>query len=188
MKEFSQISEDEKWQAVVNCDRKFDGIFFYGVKTTEIFCKPSCKSKNPARTNAIFFENLADALASGFRPCKRCCPDQTGFEPELDLVAKAKMIINADYDHSINMTSLSKRLGISSNHLSRLFKRHNGLTPSKYITKIRVDKALTLLNREELSIADIVYTTGFKSVSNFYKCFKAQTGHSPNEHRKNRGV
>ena len=188
MKEFSQISDDEKWQAVVNCDRKYDGIFFYGVKTTEIFCKPSCKSKNPVRANTIFFARLADALASGFRPCKRCCPDQTGFEPELDLVAKAKMIIDADYEHSLDITSLSKRLGISSNHLIRLFKRHNGLTPSKYITKIRVDKALTLLNREDLSIADIVYTTGFKSVSNFYKCFKAQTGHSPHEHRKNRGV
>ena len=105
----------------------------------------------------------------------------------MDLVAKAKMIMDADYERAIDMTSLSKRLGISSNHLSRLFKRHSGLTPSKYITKIRVDKALTLLNREELSIADIVYATGFKSVSNFYKCFKAQTGHSPNEHRKNRG-
>ena len=62
MKEFSQISDDEKWQAIVYCDKKYDGIFFYGVKTTEIFCKPSCKSKNPARTNAIFFENLADGL------------------------------------------------------------------------------------------------------------------------------
>lgn len=188
MKEFSQISDDEKWQAVVNCDKNYDGIFFYGVKTTDIFCRPSCKSKNPVRANTIFFKHLTDALANGFRPCKRCCPDQTGFEPELDVVAKAKMIIDTYYEHCIDMGSLSKGLGISSNHLVRLFKRYNGLTPSKYLTKTRVDKALTLLNRQELSIADIVYMTGFKSVSNFYKCFKEQTGHSPNEHRKNRGV
>ena len=186
MKESIKIHDMEKWQAVESCDSKYDGMFFYGVKTTGIFCRPSCKSKTPIRANVIFFDNVANAIEAGFRPCKRCCPDKIVFEPDLELVKKAKDIFDAGYNKTIKLNDISKHLGVSTNHLIKLFKQHSGVTPIQYIAKIRVDKATELLNKRDINILDIAYMTGFKSLSNFYKCFKQQTGYTPNGHRKNR--
>jgi AraC family transcriptional regulator of adaptative response / methylphosphotriester-DNA alkyltransferase methyltransferase len=98
MKESIRILDIEKWQAVISCDSNYDGIFFYGVKTTGIFCRPSCKSKTPLRGNVIFFDNIANALEIGLRPCKRCCPDKVVFQPELELVKEAKGIFDVGYN------------------------------------------------------------------------------------------
>jgi len=123
----------------------------------------------------------------GFRPCKRCRPDKVVFEPDFELMKKAKDIFDTEYNRQVDLSQISKQLGVSINHLVRLFKQHSGLTPSQYIVKIRVDKATELLNQTDINILEIAYMTGFKSLSNFYKCFKEQTGHTPNEHRKSRG-
>ncbi len=71
-----QISDTEKWQAVVNCDKGYDGLFFYGVTTTGIFCRPACRAKTPRRENVVFFGNAEQAIEAGFRPCKKCRPDR----------------------------------------------------------------------------------------------------------------
>lgn len=184
MKEPSKISDCEKWQAVINCDRRYDGIFFYGVKTTGIFCKPSCKSKTPHRDNVVFWGNPAIAMECGFRACKRCRPEKAIFEPDLELLKKTKDIFDAKYSEQVELNLISKQLGVSKSHLIRLFKLHSGLTPTQYIAKVRVDKAVELLNQTDMNILEIAYAVGFKSLSNFYKCFKEQTGHSPKEHRK----
>ena len=184
MKETIRISDDEKWQAVVSCDRNYDGMFFYGVKTTGIFCRPSCKSKTPIRGNVTFFNNAAEAIEKGFRSCKRCCPDKLVFEPDLELIKRAKYIFNVDYSGKINLNNISKKLGISKNHLIRIFKKYTGTTPVQYIAKIRVDEAKKLLSEGERSIIEVAYESGFKSLSNFYKCFKEHTGYTPNKHRK----
>lgn len=186
MKEPIRISDNEKWQAVVSCDRSYDGIFFYGVKTTGIFCRPSCKSKTPIRDNVAFFDSAAKAIELGFRPCKRCCPDKIVYEPDLELIKKAKDMFDADYNKEIQLKHISKQLGVSKNHLIRLFKQHIGITPTQYISKIRVKKAEKLLNKRDISILEVSYAAGFKSLSNFYKCFKEHTGHTPNEHRKSK--
>ncbi|SNT04127.1 AraC family transcriptional regulator, regulatory protein of adaptative response / methylphosphotriester-DNA alkyltransferase methyltransferase [Anaerovirgula multivorans] len=162
-------------------------MFFYGVKTTGIFCRSSCKSKTPVRDNVTFFDKAAEAIELGFRPCKRCRPDQLVFEPDLELIKKAKDIFDTDYNKQIDLSQISKQLGLSINHLIRLFKQHSGLTPTRYIAKRRVEKAAELLNQTDINILEISYTTGFKSLSNFYKCFKEETGHTPNEYRKSRG-
>lgn len=185
MKQSSRISDIEKWQAVISCDSNYDGIFFYGVQTTGIFCRPSCKSKTPLHTNVIFFDSIANALETGLRPCKRCCPDKVVFQPDLKLVKEAKDTFDVGYKNPINIAHISKQLGVSTNHLIKLFKEHYGFTPSQYIVKIRVDKAAELLNQKDISIIDIAYMTGFMSLSNFYKCFKQQIGYTPNDYRKN---
>lgn len=184
MKKPSSISDNEKWQAVVSCNRSYDGLFFYGVKTTKIFCRPSCKSRTPIRNNVNFFDNATNAIEKGFRPCKRCCPDKVVFQPELDFIKKAEDIFDVDYNKQINLSDVSKELGVSINHLIRLFKGYSGVTPMQYITKKRVDKAKELLNQNDLSIIDVAYTTGFKSLSNFYKCFKEHTGYTPIKYKK----
>ncbi|HYF81944.1 MAG TPA: Ada metal-binding domain-containing protein [Clostridia bacterium] len=187
MKEYLTISDSEKWQAVVDCDKSYDGLFLYGVKTTGIFCRPSCRARTPASENVVFFDNSTNAVSAGFRPCKKCCPDKTVFEPDLELVKKAKDIFDASYAGFIEINQAARQLGVSSNHLARLFKKQYGRTPTQYITGLRVDKATELLKHPDASILEIAYMTGFKSISNFYKCFKEQTNHTPREYIKSRG-
>lgn len=187
MNEPVKISDNEKWKAVESCDSNYDGTFFYGVRTTGIFCRPSCKSKTPVQGNATFFNSAASAMAAGFRPCKRCCPDKIVFEPDSELINKVKVILEADYNNKVDLQQISKQLGVSTNHLIKIFKRHNSFTPTQYLIKIRINKASELLNQTDISILEIAYMTGFKSLSNFYKCFTEQTGRTPNECRKGRG-
>jgi AraC family transcriptional regulator of adaptative response / methylphosphotriester-DNA alkyltransferase methyltransferase len=187
MKKPVTISDDEKWEAVINCDKNYDGVFFYGVKTTEIFCRPSCKSKTPMRVNVVFFDDAAKAIESGFRPCKRCCPDEIVFQPDLELIKKAKELFDDNYTRHIDLAQISKQLGVSPNHLIKLFKLHCGLTPKQYIIKIRVAKAVKLLEQTHASIVEIAYAAGFKSLSSFYKCFKDQTGYTPSEYKRSCG-
>ncbi|MHB1392860.1 MAG: bifunctional transcriptional activator/DNA repair enzyme AdaA [Clostridia bacterium] len=182
-----QISEDEKWKTVVSCKKDYDGLFFYGVKTTGIFCRPSCSAKTPVRTNVVFFENGINAIDAGFRPCKKCRPDKAVFEPDLELVKKAKDIFDANYAESIEVGHAAKQLGVSPSHLARLFKKHCGTTPAQYITGLRVGKAAELLRQTDIGILEIAYMTGFKSLSNFYKRFKEQTGYAPKEYREHGG-
>lgn len=179
-----RISDNEKWKAVVSCDDSYDGLFFYGVKTTGIFCRPSCRAKTPARENVVFFDNVEAAAAASLRPCKKCRPDKESFEPDLELVEKAKAMFDADYAGTIEIEQTAKKLGISPNHLTRLFKKQLGIAPVQYITALRVEKAAEMLARTDASILDIALMTGFKSLSNFYKCFKEKTGHTPKEYRE----
>ncbi|HEX2926950.1 MAG TPA: helix-turn-helix domain-containing protein [Ruminiclostridium sp.] len=151
-----------------------------------MFCRPQCSSKTPMRTNVVFFPTAAKASDAGFRPCKKCRPDYTSFEPDLDLVNKAMEIFNAEFDTSIDFNCISKQLGVSTNHLIRLFKQHKGLTPNQYISGLRIDRAVELLKEKQVTILDAAYMTGFKTLSNFYRCFRIQKGCSPNEYRKNR--
>jgi len=187
MEKRSEIPEDEKWQAVAICDANYDGRFCYGVRTTRIFCRPSCRSRTPVRRNVVYFADAAEALAADYRPCKRCRPDQAVFAPDRELVQKAKAILDTDYDKTVDLTEISRQLGVSPNHLARLFKSHMNLTPAQYITRLRIDKAAELLSGSGISILETAHATGFKSISSFYRHFKEQTGQPPNEYRKNRG-
>lgn len=185
MKEYGSLLPEEKWQAVIQCDSRYDGIFFYGVRTTGIFCRPSCKSKAPVPGNIIFFEHPAEARQLGFRPCKRCCPERTVFQPELELVKKVQKIIDDGYQNRVDVQHISRQLGVSKNHLIKLFKRYCGVTPAQYITSRRVAKAIELLRQGEAGILEVAYAAGFRSLSTFYKCFKERTGYAPGEVREN---
>lgn len=176
-----KISDSEKWNAVVECDKHYDGLFYYGVKTTKIFCKPSCRSKLPLRKNTVFFVNREGTLKENFRPCKRCRPDLLSYYPNNELIIKIKKFIEENYCNTINIESLAKDLGISRSHLSRIFKGTEKISIVDYITKTRIDKSLELLKANDLKIIDIAYSVGFQSLSNYYRCFKKQIKLTPNE-------
>lgn len=187
MNKAGQISDNEKWQAVVSCKESYDGLFLYGVKTTGIFCRPSCRAKTPVRENVVFFDNATNAVNEGFRPCKKCCPDKAVFEPDLELVKKAKDIIDDNYTDSIEADDIGKWIGVSSNHLTRLFKKQYGITPTRYIKGLRVKKAVELLEKTDAKVSEVAYSTGFKSLSGFYKHFKEQIGYAPTKLRERGG-
>jgi AraC family transcriptional regulator of adaptative response / methylphosphotriester-DNA alkyltransferase methyltransferase len=188
MERIAGISDEEKYAAVVSCDRGYDGLFFYGVRTTGIFCRPSCSSRTPSCANVVFFDNAESAVKSGFRPCKKCRPDREAYDPDLDLVRKARDIFDRDFCLPIDMSSVSRQLGVSIGHLVRLFRQYEGMTPARYITKLRIQKAAEMLKNGDTGIMDAALGAGFKSLSYFYKLFKAETGHTPKKYKGSRGV
>lgn len=180
------LSED-KWEAVVNCDKRYDGLFYYAVKTTGIFCRPSCKAKPSLKKNTLFFDSVDKALKEGFRPCKMCRPDikESIYEPNKEIMKKTREILNNSYNKAPNLSNIAHELGFSDSHLIRLFKKYYGLTPNEYIIKMKVEKSMELLYQTDLDIITIAYEVGFKSLSNFYKFFKEYAGYTPKEYRKN---
>ena len=178
------LTKDEKWKAVVHCDNSYDGAFFYGVKTTGIFCRPSCKSKEPRRNNVEFFDEIKEAYDYGLRPCKRCRPDLIEFRPMLDLIEKAKHIFDTYFADRFKLAAEFKELGISQNHFIHLFRQQFHMTPVEYINRLRVEKAMQMLSNTDINILNIAILCGFGSLSTFYEFFKKQTRQTPKEYRK----
>ena len=186
MENVQLLTEFEKWEALTNCHSEQDGAFFYGVKTTGVFCRPSCRSREPKRENVVFFESAQDAQISGFRPCKRCRPDLIKYDPADDIAKKAREILDNHYCDSERLQKEIKGLGISRNHLVELFRRKYGVTPAKYISSYKVAKASDLLSNQGISIINIALQCGFKSLSVFYELFRKEKGMTPQEFRKNK--
>lgn len=178
------LTKDEKWKAVVHCDNLYDGVFFYGVKTTGIFCRPSCKSKVPRRNNVEFFDEIKEAYAYGLRSCKRCRPDLIEFRPMLDLIEKAKHIFDTYFADRNKLAAEIKELGISQNYFIHLFRQQFLMTPVEYINRLRVEKAMQMLSNTDTNILKIALQCGFGSLSTFYEFFKKQAGLTPKEYRK----
>jgi len=179
------LTEEEKWNAVVCCDPAYDCLFWYGVKTTGIFCRPSCKSKVPMRNNILFFDDIQQAYDYGLRPCKRCRPDLIGFNPGLEAAQKVKWLLDIYYDDPLALAAESKALGISRNHLITLFRTHYSMTPVEYSNRLRTAKAAQMLREADAAILQIALQCGFGSVSTFYQLFKKHLGFTPQEYRKN---
>lgn len=181
------LSNNDKWNALVKCDEKYDGKFFYGVKTTGIFCRPSCKSKEPLKQNVEFYDNADEAVRNGFRPCKRCRPDLIEYRPVLDMVERAERVFNLYYDDKNKLKLEINALGISQNRLIRLFREQYNMTPVEYLNKLRVERAAKLLQDSDADILTIAMKCGFGSISSFYCLFKHHQGATPGEYRKTGG-
>jgi AraC family transcriptional regulator of adaptative response / methylphosphotriester-DNA alkyltransferase methyltransferase len=181
----ANLMEEEKWQATLACDSAYDGRFFYGVKTTGIFCRPTCKSKSPKRENVIFFDTAEQARESGLRPCKRCRPDLPEFQPLKESAEKIKAVCNRYFlDHTRLKEELAE-IGLGRNRMIQLFQTQYGKTPSEYLNQLRIDSVKVLLADTQNNILKIALQSGFESLSTFYTQFRKVTGVSPKEYRKN---
>ncbi len=175
---------DEMWRAVCENDSAFDGVFFYAVNSTGIFCRPSCKSKVPKRENVRFFETSAQARAAGFRPCKRCRSDLADYQPMHEIAEKARALIEASFSNGRDCAAGLGQLGVSRHRLAEIFLAVHGVTPSEYAAGLRLKIAKQLLLDTGTPIVDIAYATGFGGLSSFYRFFKGRTGFSPAAFRK----
>lgn len=178
-----RFTDDEMWRAVVDCNKEYDGHFFYAVKTVGVFCRPSCKSRTPLRKNTNYFETKEEAEKAGFRPCKRCRPDLLDYAPITELARQIKGLIDDYFNERERLTEEMKRLGVSASHLAVIFKQQYGMAPSQYLNKIRIDYAQKMLAKTNIPIIDIASDTGFSSLSAFYRFFKKQTETTPKEYR-----
>jgi AraC family transcriptional regulator of adaptative response / methylphosphotriester-DNA alkyltransferase methyltransferase len=177
------ISHETMWKAVVASDPAYDGRFCYGVKTTGIFCRPSCKSRPPRRENTLFFPGPAAALAQGYRPCKRCRPDAL-IPPGEDLIRIARLLLDTEYDNPAILAELPGRVGLSRSHLTRLFKQHTGASPRQYLHTLRIHRAEHLLAHGTLTGTGIAYAVGYNTPGRFFAAFRARTGLSPRAWRR----
>ena len=128
----SLAGDDARWRAVQQRDGSTDGQFWYSVHSTGVYCKPSCGARTPLRQNVAFHDSCADAEAAGFRPCKRCKPDQPPLaQRQAQAVAQACRLIEQAAQLP-GTEELALAVGLSRYHFHRLFKRHTGLTPRAY--------------------------------------------------------
>jgi AraC family transcriptional regulator, regulatory protein of adaptative response / methylphosphotriester-DNA alkyltransferase methyltransferase len=178
---------EEMWEAIIHCDPKYDGKFFYGVETTGIFCRPSCKSRNPKRENVRLFATIGEASLAKFRPCKRCNPDDMRW-PDEDLAQHAVDLIHSRYPEALTLQSLSHMLHISPSHLHRTFHRIVGQTPAAHLRSTRLAAAQRLLVETETSITDVAVSVGFQNASHFSTVFHKQYGLSPSGYRQTCGT
>lgn len=177
------MTNQERWAASQANDASFDGAFFYAVKTTQIFCRPSCKSKTPLRANVTFFDTAQEAQQAGYRPCKRCRPDLLEYQPVRELAQQAKALIDTSMQRRIAFAQELRTLGITQHRMAEIFKEHYGVSISEYIRGLRLSKAQALLSETDLPILDVAFQAGFESVSAFYRFFRKQTGCSPAAYR-----
>jgi AraC family transcriptional regulator of adaptative response/methylated-DNA-[protein]-cysteine methyltransferase len=173
---------DPRWPAVVARDREADGCFFYSVKTTGVYCRPSCAARPARPENIAFHATAADAERAGFRPCKRCRPDRLSApEPQAALVAELCRHIE-QADGIPTLQELAGRAGLSAYHLHRVFKQVTGVTPRDYAAAQRAERVRQALVRAD-SVTEAVYDAGYSSNGRFYAESDAVLGMTPGAYR-----
>lgn len=157
------LDAEQAWAAFERRDRAADGRFVAGVRTTGIYCKPSCPARHPRRDNVTFHTDPASARAAGFRACLRCRPDEVGRDRVA--VAAAVALLDAGEPHSLEQ--IARRVGYAPHHFHRLFKRATGVTPAAYTRGRRTGIATAALDAEP-SVTAAVYAAGYSGPSRFY--------------------
>ncbi|AIG25525.1 methylphosphotriester-DNA--protein-cysteine methyltransferase family protein [Brevibacillus sp. 7WMA2] len=176
--------KEEFWKAIVECDPNYDQLFFYGLSTTGIFCKPSCKSRTPKREHVKIYYAASDAIAAGFRPCKRCRPSEpTWKSAEEDAATRLLEMIHDCYNQPVTLREMASRLYVSPFYLQRCFSRCMKITPGKYLTRIRIDEAKKQLLETDRNVSMIASRVGFRNSAYFAAVFQKETGCTPTQYR-----
>jgi AraC family transcriptional regulator of adaptative response/methylated-DNA-[protein]-cysteine methyltransferase len=157
-----------RWRAIAARDPAADGTFLYAVRTTGVYCRPSCGARTPRRENVSFFTVAADAERAGFRPCKRCRPDLPApSERNAQLVAQLCRLIDRA-EQPVTLAALAQHSGLSPYHLHRVFKAVTGLTPRAYAAAGRGRRLRAALEGDD-RVTDAIYQAGYASSGRFYE-------------------
>lgn len=170
-----------RWDAVQRRDPAFDGVFYYSVRTTGVFCRPSCAARTALRQNVAFHASCTDAVAAGFRPCLRCRPDLPPLaERQAAAVAQACALIAAS-EEAPDLDTLAAASGMSKFHFHRIFKAHTGITPKAYAAARRAARVAAQLD-SGTSVTAAIYNAGFNSSGRFYA--DTRLGMTPTRYRQ----
>ncbi|WP_426415481.1 bifunctional DNA-binding transcriptional regulator/O6-methylguanine-DNA methyltransferase Ada [Aestuariirhabdus sp. LZHN29] len=173
-------SEQQMRQAIAARDKTQDGLFFYGVITTRVFCRPSCSSRSANAENLRFFPSVEAAIVAGYRPCKRClAAGET--ERVAGLVAIARHI-ESHADEVLTLATLAGIAGLSPSRLQRLFKAAFGVSPKAYQDAVRMQRFKASLKQGE-GVTDAIFASGFGSVSRVYGEATRNIGMTPKAYR-----
>lgn len=171
---------DVCWNAVVTRDKGFDGVFVVGVRSTKIYCRPSCPSRRPARERVVFFPLPEAAEAAGFRACLRCRPQEAApRDPGLDIVRQICLYVREQAPENIpTLAELGNMARLSPFHLQRIFKRVMGITPRQYAEAWRM-KHLKQRLKEAGTVTEALYDAGYGSASRLYEPAAGRLGMTP---------
>ncbi|MCC7049673.1 MAG: methylphosphotriester-DNA--protein-cysteine methyltransferase family protein [Alphaproteobacteria bacterium] len=176
------LDPSECERARVSRDRRYDGRFFTGVRTTRIYCRPVCPVRPARGENVEFFPSAASAEAAGYRPCLRCRPESAPFSPawkgSRTTVDRAMRMIAAGALDDESVEAFAQRLGVGARHLGRLFRRHLDASPLQAARTARVQRAKRLLDGTTLPMAEVALRAGFHSLRRFNAVF-AEVYHRP---------
>jgi AraC family transcriptional regulator of adaptative response / DNA-3-methyladenine glycosylase II len=182
-----EFDSDRVWQAIEACDPRFDGWVFCGVKTTGIYCRPSCPARTPKRENVRLFGSAAAAQSAGFRACKRCRPDATPSSPEwdlrADLVGRAMRLIADGLVDREGVAGLARRLGYTERHVHRQLVAVVGAGPLALARAQRAQTARILIETTALPIISVTFAAGFQSVRQFNATIREVFALTPSELR-----
>src|SRR2546423_11074996 len=170
------------WQATLSRDARADGTFVLAVRSTHIYCRPSCPARRPLRRNVTFFRTQEEAERHGFRPCRRCRPNEIA-GPVLLVEKAVRHLAHGATDDAVRFTSLAKELGTTSGTLRRAFLQVTGLRPRELAAALRLARFKKML-RDGKNISDALYETGYGSTSRVYESSNAQLGMTPATYRK----
>jgi len=181
-KQAATTESDPRWVSVVARDSQADGAFYYSVKTTGVYCRPSCPARLARPEHVKFHATCADAEKAGFRPCKRCKPNQPALaEQHAAIVAEACRLI-ADSEEVPDLEALADHAGMSRYHFHRVFKAITGLTPHDYVVAKRTQRVRNALGISD-TVTEAIYDAGYNSSGRFYETTNEVLGMTPSHFR-----
>ena len=178
------MHEETYWQAVLTRDKHSDGTFVYAVRSTGIYCNPSCAARRPRREQVVFFPQPEAAEQAGYRACRRCRPQEASvYQLQLEVVQHACHYIETHLEGPLTLEALGKEVSVSPYHLQRIFKRIMGITPRQYAQAYRLGQLKQQLKEGE-TVTTALYNTGYGSSSRLYEQAPAQLGMTPAAYRQ----
>jgi AraC family transcriptional regulator, regulatory protein of adaptative response / methylated-DNA-[protein]-cysteine methyltransferase len=172
---------EQYWRATLQRDPRSDGTFVLAVRSTHIYCRPSCPARRPLRRNVLFFRTREEAEKNGFRPCLRCRPNEIAASAAL--ATRAARFLADTGEEPLRLWALARKLGTTPGTLRRAIRQATGLTPRELAETLRLGRFKALL-RAGKSITDALYETGYGSSSRVYERSNAQLGMTPATYRK----
>jgi len=176
------LHEEALWNAVSGRDVLYNGVFYFGVKTTGVYCRPGCPSPMPRRENVVFAFSPANLIAAGYRPCRRCRPEQSG-KPETSIATMVDLCrFIEESEEAPTMAGLAACAGMSESTVGRLFKDALGITPREYADARRRERFRKAL-RTGVAVLDATYDSGYGSSSRVYEGANGHLGMTPGAYR-----
>ena len=180
----SDTLADERWQAIQNHDPAYETAFTFGVITTGVYCRTTCRGAPVLRKNIEFFDEIEQARAAGYRPCKRCRPDEGGPHARaVNVVTQSCELIDANPDELLTVAALARRIGVTDHALRRSFKIILGVTPRQYADERRLQRFRSEV-RNGHEVTSAMYDSGYSSPSRLYESADSHLGMTPGQYRK----
>ncbi len=178
----NDATDEARWQGVLDKNSSLDGSYFFAVKTTGIYCRPSCSSRVPKRTNVIFYLTTEEARTAGFRACLRCAPDGVTKQQQQTaaILHACRLIENSD--ERITLQVLAHQVGLSEHHFHRVFKDVTGVTPHDYYKSRQIAQIGQAL-QSTATVTEAMYAAGFNSSGRFYENTNAMLGMTPKAYK-----
>ncbi len=178
-----ETQNDQAWQAVLERDRRYDGMFVYAVRSTGVYCRPSCPSRRPRPEQVEFFEQPGAAESAGYRSCRRCRPTETNGNSALPkMITRVCRQLDQNLEDEPTLEQLAETAGLSPFHLQRSFKQALGISPRQYAELRRFLKFRSRLQKGD-DVTTAMYEAGFNSPSRLYERSTSSLGMTPSTYR-----